>query len=43
MANLRETLLDETMSQPVRDFDGALRFHATGEYLDSRRVLLVEG
>lgn len=37
VANLRETLLDETMSQPVRDFDGALRFHATGDYLDSRR------
>jgi uncharacterized protein (DUF58 family) len=37
VANLRESLLDQTMSQPVRDFDGALRFHATGEYLDSRR------
>ena len=36
VANLRESLLDQALSQPVRDFDGALRFHATGEYLDSR-------
>jgi uncharacterized protein (DUF58 family) len=42
VANLRESMLDATLSEPVRDFDGALRFHAVGEYLDSRRRSLGE-
>ncbi len=37
VANLRESLLDDTVSRPVKDFDDALRFHATEEYLESRR------
>lgn len=42
VANLRESVLDRTISQPVRDFDAALRFQAVGEYLDSRRRSLGE-
>lgn len=37
VANLRESLLDESLAEPVHDFDGALKFHAVNEYLDSRR------
>ncbi len=36
VADLREALLDETIRQPVRDFDGALRFHAVNHYLGVR-------
>ncbi len=36
VADLREEILDETLGRTVRDFDGALRFHAVNEYLDSR-------
>jgi len=36
LADLRESLLDTALQQPVRDFDAALRFQAVSEYLDSR-------
>jgi uncharacterized protein (DUF58 family) len=42
VANLRESMLDRTLSQAVRGFDSALRFQAVGEYLDSRRRSLGE-
>jgi uncharacterized protein (DUF58 family) len=37
VADLREQLLDEVLQRPVRDFDGALRFHGVADYLESRR------
>ena len=37
VADLREQLLDEVLRRPVRDFDGALRFHGVADYLESRR------
>lgn len=37
LADLRETLLDQTLEQPIRNFDDALRFHAVDEYLQERR------
>jgi uncharacterized protein (DUF58 family) len=37
VANLRESLLDETKNRPVTDFDGALLFHSVNDYLESRR------
>jgi uncharacterized protein (DUF58 family) len=36
LADLRESLLDAALLQPVRDLDGALRFQAVTEYLESR-------
>ncbi len=36
IADLREALLDEALGQPVGDFDGALRFQAVNDYLESR-------
>ncbi len=36
IADLREALLDEALRQPVGDFDGALRFQAVNDYLESR-------
>lgn len=37
LADLRESLLDETLRQPVHTFDQALTFHAAYHYLESRR------
>ncbi|MEJ1394953.1 MAG: DUF58 domain-containing protein [Candidatus Sedimenticola sp. (ex Thyasira tokunagai)] len=37
VANLRESLLDESLTKPVRNFDDALRFHGVNQYLDNRR------
>ncbi len=37
VASLRETVLDETLARPVRDFDAALRHGALHHYLDARR------
>ncbi|MCP4992797.1 MAG: DUF58 domain-containing protein [Gammaproteobacteria bacterium] len=36
VADLRETLLDETLEQRVGDLDSALRFQAVNEYMESR-------
>jgi len=36
IADLREALLDEALQQRIGDFDGALRFQAVNDYLDSR-------
>ena len=40
VANLRESILDEALDQPVHEFDGALQFHTVNEYLESRRKSL---
>lgn len=37
VANLRESLLDETMVRPVTDLEGALLFLSVNDYLESRR------
>lgn len=37
LANLRERTLEQTLEEPVLDFDGALLHSAVHEYLDQRR------
>lgn len=37
VANLRESLLDEVLETPVREIDGALRFHTVYGYLEQRQ------
>ncbi|GAB4196931.1 MAG: DUF58 domain-containing protein [Wenzhouxiangellaceae bacterium] len=37
IADLREALLDQTMTQPVQNLDQALRFYATDDYLAARQ------
>lgn len=37
VANLRESLLAETLATPVRNFEQALAFHGVNAYLDNRR------
>lgn len=40
VANLRESLLDEVLARPVRELDGALRFHTVHDYLERRQQAL---
>ncbi len=37
LASLREAVLDQTLEDPVSDFDDALQYAATERYLDARR------
>lgn len=37
VADVREQLLDETLTRPATDLDGALRFQAVNDYLERRR------
>lgn len=40
IADVREQILDETLTQAVTDLDGALRFQAVNDYLERRRTNL---
>ena len=40
IANLREKFLDENVSRPVDNFDSALNFAGTSEYVNKRHRLL---
>lgn len=40
VANLRESLLDDVLARPVRELDGALRFHTVHDYLERRQQAL---
>ena len=37
LASLRERVLDDTLTSPIHNFDDALLFGATNQYLDARR------